>query len=124
LLLVAVIFMAVVAFGPGYGAHYAYWFIPALIGTYVLLDDAWRRLLLVAYVVAGVTYAVEYAVVPFLGAWAVAMFGGSGWMTDFAEHLSTPHHWVLYRLPLFVVYLVVIAQGIRRLSRQLDQEAA
>ena len=66
-LLVSVIFMLVVAFGTGYGAHYAYWFIPALVGTYVLLDDAWRRLLLVAYVVAGLTYAIEYAFVPVPG---------------------------------------------------------
>jgi len=111
------IFMLVVAFGTGYGAHYAYWFIPALVGTYVLLDNAWRRLLLIAYVVAGLTYAIEYAFVPFLGSWAVAMFGSSEWMVDFAEYLSAPHRWVVFRLPLFVVYLVVIAEGIGRLAR-------
>ena len=66
-LLVAVIFMLVVTFGPGYGAHYAPWFIPALVATYVLLDDGWRRLLLVGYAVAAVTYVVEYAFIPFLG---------------------------------------------------------
>ena len=116
-LLVSMIFMLVVAFGTGYGAHYAYWFIPALVGTYVLLDNAWRRLLLIAYVVAGLTYAIEYAFVPFLGSWAVAMFGSSEWMVDFAEYLSAPHRWVVFRLPLFVVYLVVIAEGIGRLAR-------
>ena len=116
-LLVSMIFMLVVAFGTGYGAHYAYWFIPALVGTYVLLDNAWRRLLLIAYVVAGLTYAIEYAFVPFLGSWAVAMFGSSEWMVDFAEYLSAPHRWVAFRLPLFVVYLVVIAEGIGRLAR-------
>ena len=52
-LLVAVVLLAVVAFGPGYGPQYAYWFIPALVATYVLLDDGWRRLLLIGYVVAG-----------------------------------------------------------------------
>ena len=116
-LLVSVIFMLVVAFGTGYGAHYAYWFIPALLGTYVLLDDAWRSLLRIAYVIAGLTYAIEYAFVPFLGSWAVAMFGSSEWMVDFADYLSTPHRWVLFRLPLFVVYLMVIAAGIDRLAR-------
>ena len=121
-LLTAVIFMVVVAFGPGYGAHYAYWFLPALVGTYVLLDPAWRRLLIVAYVVGSLTYAIEYASVPFLGAYAVAMFGGSEWMTDFSDYLTVPHHWVLYRLPLLVVYLVVIAQGIRRLSQVLETD--
>jgi hypothetical protein len=123
-LLVAVIFMLVVAFGPGYGAHYAYWFIPALVATYVLFDHAWRRLLLVAYVVAGLTYAVEYAVVPFLGAYAVAMFGSSEWMTDVSDYLTVPHRWVIFRLPLLVVYLVVIAQGIVRLSKEATSEPA
>jgi len=121
-LLVSVIFMLVVAFGTGYGSQYAYWFIPALVGTYVLLDDAWRRLLQIAYVVAGLTYAIEYAFVPFLGSWAVAMFGSSEWMVDFADYLSTPHRWVLFRLPLFVVYLVVIAAGIGRLARTDEPE--
>jgi hypothetical protein len=123
-LLVAVIFMLVVAFGPGYGAHYAYWFIPALVGTYVLLDDSWRRLLRVAYVVAGLTYAVEYAVVPFLGAYAAAMFGTSDWMTDLSDYLTAPHRWVIFRLPLLVVYFVVVAQGIARLSRETESQPA
>ena len=39
-LFVAVIFMFVVAFGSGYGPQYAYWFMPALVATYVLLDDS------------------------------------------------------------------------------------
>jgi hypothetical protein len=116
-LLIAVIFLIVVAFGPGYGAHYFFWFLPALIATYVLLDDAWRRLLLVAYVIAVLTYAIEYGFIPFLGSWTVAMFGSAEWMVDFADYLSTPHRWVLFRLPLFVAYLVVIAAGISRLAR-------
>jgi hypothetical protein len=88
----------------------------------VLLDDAWRRLLLLAYVVGCLTYAIEYAVVPFLGAYAVAMLGSSAWMTDVSDYLTVPHHWVVYRLPLLVVYLVVVAQGVRRLSRELDSD--
>lgn len=123
-LLVAVIFMLVVAFGPGYGAHYAYWFIPALVATYVLFDHAWRRLLLLAYAVAGLTYAIEYAFVPFLGAYAVAMFGSSEWMTDVSDYLTVPHHWVIFRLPLLLVYFIVIAQGIARLSKEATSEAA
>ena len=121
-LLIAVIFMVVVAFGPGYGAHYAPWFLPALIATYVLLDDNWRWLLRIGYVVAAVTYATEYAVVPFLGAWATAMFGTSEWITDVGEYLVVPHRWVLFRVPLFVVYLVVIAAGIARLAEQKRSE--
>lgn len=116
LLLVATIFMTVVAFGPGYGAHYAYWFLPALVGTYVLLDEAWRRMLLAFYAIAAFTYGVEYGVVDFLGAWAVAMSGSTSWLEDFGEYLSDPRRWVLFRLPLFAAYLVVIAAGVERLS--------
>jgi len=123
-LLVAVIFMSVVAFGPGYGAQYAYWFLPALVGTYVLLDDGWRTVLRVAWIVAALTYGVEYAFVPFIGAWAVAMFGETRWMTDLADELATPHHWVVFRLPLFVTYLVVIAAGLDRLARRDEAASA
>lgn len=116
-LLVAVIFMIVVAFGPGYGAHYVYWFIPALVGTYVFLDDTWRALLRIAYLIAGLTYAVEYAFVPFLGAYMAAILGDPGWVADVSEYLSSPGRLVVLRLPLFAVYLVVISAGIGRLAR-------
>jgi hypothetical protein len=115
-LLVSVVLMSVVALGPGYGPQYAYWFVPALVGTYVLLDDRWRLLLRVAWLVAGVTYAVEYAVVPFLGAWAIALFGSTNWLVDAGEYLGDPQRWVVFRLPLLGVYLLLIAAGARRLA--------
>lgn len=114
-LLAGVGLMIVVAFGPGYGPQYAYWFLPALVATYVLLDDGWRRLLRVAWVVGAVTYVVEYAVVDYLGAWAAHVFGSADWITEAGEHLKTPHHLVLFSLPLYGVYLVVIAAGFERL---------
>jgi hypothetical protein len=117
-LLVAVVLMVVVAFGPGYGPQYAYWFVPALIATYVLLDDAWRRLLRIGYVVAGLTYAVEYAFVPWLGSSAEAIAGGSDWITDVSVYLDVPHRLVLFRLPLFLVYLLLIYEGIARLAER------
>jgi hypothetical protein len=119
-LLVALIFMGVVAFGPGYGAHYAYWFLPALIGTYVLLDDRWRGLLRIAWTVAAATYTVEYALVPFLGAWLVAVAGSAAWMTEAGDFLSEPEHWVVFRLPLFAVYIAVLAEGVRRLGSKTE----
>src|SRR4029079_8547221 len=70
--------MVVVAFGPGYGPQYAYWFLAALVASYVLLDDAWRRLLRVAWLVAALTYVVEYATVDYLGAGATRVFGSGG----------------------------------------------
>jgi len=117
-LLVATVFMTVVAFGAGYGAHYAYWFMPSLIATYVLLDDAWRRLLLVGYAIAAVTYTIDYAFLPFLGAFATEIVGTPSWLEETSEFLSDPEMLVLVRLPLFFVYVVVIAAGVRRLSRE------
>ena len=111
----AVGLMVVVAFGPGYGPQYAYWFLPALVATYVLLDDWWRRLLQIAWVVAALTYVVEYAVVDYLGAWAVHVFGSDAWIADTGEYLNTPHHLIVFRLPLYAVYLVLIAAGVDRL---------
>jgi len=123
-LLAAVLLLAIVAFGPGYGPQYAYWFLPALVATYVLLDDGWRVLLRVAWIVGALTYAFEYAVVDYLGAWARAVFGDAAWVTDAGAYLSTPHHLVIYRLPLYVVYLLLIAAGIERLVARGEHEPA
>jgi hypothetical protein len=123
-LLAGVALMIVVAFGPGYGPQYAYWFLPALVATYVLLDDAWRRLLRVAWLVAALTYVIEYAVVDYLGAWAVQVFGSATWIADLGDYLNTPHHLVVYRLPLYAVYLVLIAAGIERLFGRREPASA
>jgi hypothetical protein len=123
-LLVAVVFMSVIAFGTGYGAHYAPWFLPALVATYVLLDDAWRKLLLVAYAIAAVTYALEYAFIDFLGAYAAAALGEPGWVIETGEWLNQPDRWGAMRLPLFVAYLVVIAAGIARISELMKRSSA
>jgi hypothetical protein len=122
-LLVAVIFMSVVAFGTGYAAHYAPWFLPALIATYVLLDDAWRKLLLAAYVISAVTYAVEYAFIDFLGAYAAPALGEPGWVSDMGEWLNHPDRWGAMRIPLFVTYLVVIAAGAARISELMKRSS-
>ena len=114
-LLVAVVFLLVVGFGSGYGPQYTYWFVPALVATYVLLDDTWRWLLRVGYAVAGITYAFEYAFVPWLGAWMSAVLGSSDWSNSVADFLVS-YRLVLFQTPLFVVYLVLVAEGVGRLA--------
>jgi hypothetical protein len=113
-LVVAIVPMVLVAFGPGYGPQYAYWFLPALVATYVLLDDGWRKLLLIGYAVAAVTYAVEYAFVTWLGAYATA--GDAGWTADVSNYLDDPRRLTLFRLPLFAIYLLVVGAGVARLA--------
>ncbi len=122
-LLVALVFMVIPSFGPGYAGHYAPWFVPALIATYVLLDDAWRRLLLIAYFIAAATYAFEYAFIAFLGAFADPIFDYPQWVDDFGGWLNVHHRWGLVRLPLVVVYVVVIAAGIARLHRLMTRSS-
>jgi hypothetical protein len=121
-LVVAVVLMLVVAFGPGYGSQYAYWFLPALVATYVLLDDAWRRLLLVGYVVAVLTYVVEYAFIPWLGAYGSAIAEDTNWISDVSAHLDDPQRLTLYRIPLLAAYLLLVAAGIARLAREPARE--
>jgi hypothetical protein len=123
--LVAVVFMSVVAFGTGYGAHYAPWFLPALVATYVLLDDAWRRLLLVAYAIAAATYIAEYAFVGFLGAFAAPLFGDPAWVADVGDWFEDePQNWGIVRVPLFAAYLVVIAAGAARVAELMTRSSA
>jgi hypothetical protein len=122
-LLVALIFMVIVTFGTGYAAHYAPWFVPALIATYVLLDDVWRRLLLIGYFIAAATYAVEYALISFLGAYLDPIFDYPQWVDDAGQWLFPPHRWGLVRLPLVVIYVVVIAAGIARLHRLMTRSS-
>ena len=114
-LLVAVILMAIVALGPGYGPQYAYWFLPALVATYVLLDAGWRKLLLGGYAIAAVTYAVEYAFVPWLGASVGAIAGDSDRITRLSDYLDDPQHLTLFRAPLLAAYVVLVAAGVVRL---------
>jgi hypothetical protein len=123
-LLTGVVLMILVAFGPGYGPQYAYWVLPPLVATYVLLDDGWRWLLRAALVVGALTYVAEYAVLGYLGSWATHVFGSTDWIADAGEHLETPHHLVLFNLPLYATYLVLIAAGIERLVARGDSRQA
>jgi hypothetical protein len=120
-LLAALLLMVVPVFGPGYGPQYAYWYLPALVGTYVLLDEGWRRLLRVAYVIAAVTYVFDYAFVDFLGRNLHALAPGQGWIDRVTGHVSDLDHLTLYRLPLLAVYVLVIVAGARRLARELRE---
>ena len=44
-LLAGLMLAAIPALGPGYGPQYAYWYVPPLLASYLLLDDGWRRIL-------------------------------------------------------------------------------
>jgi hypothetical protein len=114
-LLAGLLLAAIPALGPGYGPQYAYWYIPPLLATYLLLDDGWRRVLLAFYAVAAVTYVVEYALLIALGRFLVAFFDKSSFLLKVSDRLSTPGAETVLRVPLFIAFLVLLAAGFWRL---------
>jgi Dolichyl-phosphate-mannose-protein mannosyltransferase len=114
-LLAGLLLAAIPALGPGYAPQYGYWYIPPLLATYLLLDVGWRRVLLAFYVVAAATYVIEYAFVGALGSYLVAFFDGSSFVHKVSDRLSTPHAQTIVRTPLFVMFLVLLVEGCRRL---------
>jgi hypothetical protein len=122
-LLAGLMLAAIPALGPGYGPQYAYWYVPPLLASYLLLDDGWRRILLAFYAVAAVTYIVEYALLIALGRFLVAFFSGSSTLERASAWLSTPGHETLLRVPLFIAFLVLLIEGSRRLRALLVDRA-
>jgi hypothetical protein len=114
-LLAGLMLAAIPALGPGYGPQYAYWYVPPLLASYLMLDDGWRRILVAFYAVAAVTYIVEYALLIALGRFLVAFFSGSSFLERASGWLSTPGHETLLRVPLFIAFLVLLVEGVRRL---------
>jgi hypothetical protein len=112
----ALLLAAVPALGPGYAPQYAYWFMPALIVSYLLFDDGWRAIVRACYAVAAVTYIVEYALFKALGSFLVAFFDGSDSLRELSDRVSTPSAQTLIRLPLLAAFLVLLVAGSRRLQ--------
>jgi hypothetical protein len=105
---------AIPTVGPGYAPQYAYWFMPALIASYPLFDDGWRRILLACYAVAAVTFVIDYGLIPGLGHFFNGFFGDTGVLHRLGDRISTPGAQTVVRLPLFAALLVVLAAGCRR----------
>jgi hypothetical protein len=122
ILLAGLVLAAIPALGPGYAPQYAYWFMPALIASYPLFDDGWRRILLVCYAVAAVTFVVDYGLVVGLGHFFNGFFGDMGFLHRLSERISTPGAQTVVRLPLFAAFLVVLVAGCRRVWPRADVE--
>jgi hypothetical protein len=114
ILLAGLVLAAIPVIGPGYAPQYAYWFMPALIASYPLFDDRWRRILLVCYAVAAVTFIVEYGLIAGLGHFFNGFFGDTGILHRLSDRISTPGAETVERLPLFAALLVVLVSGFRR----------
>jgi hypothetical protein len=114
ILLAGLVLAAIPAVGPGYAPQYAYWFMPALIASYPLFDNRWRRILLVCYAVAAVTFVIDYGLISGLGHFINGFFGDTGFLHRLSDRISTPGAQTVERLPLFAAFLVVLVAGFRR----------
>lgn len=110
----AALFMIVVALGPGYGPQYIYWTLPLLLLCYSSADPSFRLALRVGYLIAALTYLVEYALLPSLGMFLVGTVQAPS-LLSLGEFLSSQWHQSLLRLPLFTTYCVLLAMTLRRL---------
>jgi hypothetical protein len=122
ILLAGLVLAAIPAIGPGYAPQYAYWFMPALIASYPLFDDRWRRILLACYAVAAVTFVVDYGLVVGLGHFFNGFFGDTGFLHRLGDRISTPGAQTVVRLPLFAAFLVLLVAGCRRVWPKADVE--
>jgi hypothetical protein len=114
ILLAALFTVGVPTLGSGYGPQYIWWFAPLLIVLYARGDRLWRGCLLAFYVVAAVTYTLEYAMLVTHGQFLVRL-APSREMVELGLTLTRKSSQTLLRLPLFGAYLLVMAVGLRRL---------
>ena len=107
MVLVAVaLLLAIPAIGPGYGPQYAYWFIPLLILTYIWGDRSIRIFLLSMYLVATVTYTIEYAFnFNTFGAFFLEIVQTQN-LLQFGLWISTVPHQTFLWLPLWLLFLI------------------
>jgi hypothetical protein len=122
MLLSALLLMAVVVFGPGYGPQYIFWFMPLLIASYPLFGNSWRKGLAAFYVIAALTYCFEYSLFPSHGMLLIRLGLGEQW-TARANAWSTPEMQTLFRLPLFLSYVGLFALGGSRLGASMSASA-
>jgi hypothetical protein len=112
----ALLLLLVPVLGPGYGPQYAWWWIPVLVVAYAL-EGRWLRIpLLALFVIAAVTYVVDYALVPTLGG-GVLVVDHPAALGGWSRALDTLSGETLLRLPLFGAYVVVLLAGTIHLSR-------
>jgi hypothetical protein len=114
----ALLLMAVVVFGPGYGPQYIFWYMPVLVASYPLYGKSWRVGLLVFYLIAAFTYVFEYSLFPSHGMLLLRLGLGQPWPAR-ASAWSTPEMQTLFRLPLFLSYLGVFSLGVSVLAASM-----
>jgi hypothetical protein len=114
-LLIAVMLTALIAFGPGYGLQYIAWPLPFFVLTFACFDRQWRRDLLLIGCIAITIYAVQYAMLPYLGSFLL-LIAPSPRLWRVSDALNDPRVQTLVQLPLFTSYLWLVWAGRVRLT--------
>src|SRR5262249_11371374 len=107
--------------GPGYAPQYLYWFLPLLITTFVMFKKNWQIASANFFIIAALTYSIEYALLPSHGMFLLRILANESsqppsWL-PLIQKLPTAEGQTLLRFPLFVAYLFLFAVGMAILLR-------
>lgn len=123
ILLVATLLSALIAFGPGYGAQYIAWPLPFYVISFACFDSKWRNDLKAAWIVSIIIYTIEYALIADHGHFLIGP-NSSAQLRHMSDVLYESGVRTLLRLPLFALYLWLIAAAVARLRAVQLQETA
>lgn len=98
--------------GPGYSPQYIAWLLPLSVLHVAFSEVSERRWLLATYLIATLTYLVEYAIIPDHGAFLLLWSHADG-IPQCSEALKSPGGQTMLRLPLFLVYTVLFLRWSR-----------
>jgi hypothetical protein len=110
--------MFVPVFGSGYGPQYIMWFLPLLLLVYPGAHRYLRAAIVVFFVISLATFAVEYALLPSHGAFAINWLGIRDLIPTAISLYKRTNQFVL-RLPMFICCLtlfVLLLDDLRRFA--------
>jgi hypothetical protein len=118
-LLSAVLLMliAVPTFGPGYSPPYILWFLGLLIIQYAIAGKAFKKYLVIGYIILVLTYVTEYAFFPSHGSFG-ALIDKSPSMAEFCGWMGSMPRQVIIRIPMFLFYLGLVMFLVKKLQKK------
>jgi hypothetical protein len=95
------IILFIPTFGPGYGPQYISWFLPSGVILFLISEGKMKRIFIIGYLIATITYIIEYAFFTSHGAFITKMIKTEQVQT-ISTLFTTQKMQVLIRLPLFL----------------------
>jgi hypothetical protein len=129
-LFAALLLVCLPVFGPGYGPHYLYWFMPFLVATFAFFKGKWRLVLTGFALIAACTYLVEYGVVGSQGTFVLnilvykmGVLHPPLWLLRPMAECESSTGQTLLHVPLFLAYLALVAVGTGVLFRGIKNRS-